>query len=227
MAVFVTEDDPQDGQDHVDAHRTIQLVLSPFAKRGYTSEVHHSNLSTLKTIDLLLGVPPNSTQEASATALSDYFQPTAQPEPRFDALPQEVPLTTNPEPSAAANERLAQAATLQESVPAGLDEGGQDLQTVLRLRHEGAEAAGEPGVPILTDEVENRLATGSPEPLALAESPGGTCPLLAAAAPAGAPSILPATGGSVPLLIAAAGVLLAIGLLRLRGPRRQAGERPV
>jgi hypothetical protein len=183
----------------------------------------------LKTIDLLLGVPPNSTQEASATALSDYFQETPQLEPRFDVLPQEVPLTTNPEPSAAANDELARAAEQQASVPAGLDEGGEDLQTVLRLRHEGAEAAGEPGVPVLTDDVEHRLASGSPDALALAASPGGPCPLAAvagapsgpSAAPAGpaAGRPLPATGGGVPLAIAAAGFALALALLRLRSAR--------
>lgn len=178
MAVFVTEDDPQDGQDHVDAHRTIQLVLSPYAKRGYTSHVHHSNLSTLKTIDLLLGVPPNSTQEAAATPLTDYFQSSPQPEPRFDTKPQQVPYATNPPAAKAANADLAAAARLQESVPAGLDRGGQDLQEVLRLRHQGAEAAGEPGVPVLTDAVQHTLATGSPRPLRLSTEPGGRCPLV-------------------------------------------------
>jgi YVTN family beta-propeller protein len=224
MAVFVTEDDPQDGQDHVDAHRTIQLVLSPFVKRGYTSAVHHSNLSTLKTMDLLLGVPPNSTQEASATSLGDYFQNTAQPEPRFDALDQQVPFATNPTPAAAANPTLARAAELQASVPAGLDKGGQDLQTVLRLRNEGAAQAGEAGVPVLRDEEEHRLATGSPAAVQLAESPGGPCPLVApvsqsttSAAPAALPagSELPKTGADGLLGLAAACLLLALGLSRL------------
>jgi hypothetical protein len=224
MAVFVTEDDPQDGQDHVDAHRTIQLVLSPFVKRGYTSAVHHSNLSTLKTMDLLLGVPPNSTQEASATSLGDYFQDTAQPEPRFDALDQQVPFATNPTPAAAANPTLARAAELQASVPAGLDKGGQDLQTVLRLRNEGAAQAGEAGVPVLRDEEEHRLATGSPAAVQLAESPGGPCPLVApvsqsttSAAPAALPagSELPKTGADGLLGLAAACLLLALGLSRL------------
>src|SRR5439155_24958846 len=95
MAVFITEDDPQDGQDHVDAHRTFQLVLSPYVKRGYVSAVHHSNLSTLKTMDLLPGVPPNSTQEASASSMADYFTSAPAVEPRFTALPQQVPFATN------------------------------------------------------------------------------------------------------------------------------------
>jgi YVTN family beta-propeller protein len=213
MAVFVTEDDPQDGQDHVDAHRTIQLVLSPYAKRGYTSHVHHSNLSTLKTMDLLLGVPPNSTQEASATPLSDYFQATPQAEPRFVTRPQQVPFATNPDKSNAPNAKLKAAAELMESVPKGLDEGGEDLQEVLRLRHEGAALAHEPGIPQLTDTVEHTLATGDPARLKLPAKAEGECPLVLGAATDGS---LPATGGhSGELALVAVLIALAIAVRRL------------
>jgi LPXTG-motif cell wall-anchored protein len=111
-------------------------------------------------------------------------------------------------------------------VPVGLDKGGQDLQTVLRLRHEGAAAAGEAGVPALTDDVEHRLASGSPEALALSSSPGGSCPLLVAAgAPATPPApgnvgpVLPATGATIPLSLALAG--LALALVTIRFARRE------
>ena len=210
MVVFVTEDDPQDGQDHVDAHRTFQLVMSPYVKRGYVSDRHHSNMSTLKTIDLLLGVPPNSIQEAGASSLADYFTADAKVEPRFTAKPQQVPFATNPEPAKAANAKLAAAGTLMESVPKGLDEGGQDLQEVLRLRHEGAAEAKLAGIPQLTDTVEHRLATGEPTPLRLKAAPGGSCPLVAGAAAGGS---LPATGGRTWLLLAGA-LLVAAALVR-------------
>ncbi|MEY2419576.1 MAG: hypothetical protein QOG90_2256 [Actinomycetota bacterium] len=212
MAIFVTEDDPQDGQDHVDAHRTIQLVLSPYAKRGYTSHVHESNLSTLKTMDLLLGVPPNSTQEASATAMSDYFQSTPQVTPRFATRAQQVPFSTNPAAANAPNQKLAAAAQLMESVPKGLDEGGEDLQEVLRLRHEGAAQAHEPGVPQLTDKVEHTLANGEPARLALAPKPGGACPLAVAGSTEGS---LPATGGRNEMAVVAMLVAAAIAVRRL------------
>ena len=202
MAVFVTEDDPQDGQDHLDAHRTIQLVVSPFVKRGYVSAVTHSNMSTLKTMDLLLGVPPNSTQEASATPLTDYFTATPQLDPRYVAKAQEVPLKLNPSAASAANPQLAAAARLQEEVPAGLDEGGSMLQSVLRVRHAGAQAAAEPGVPVLSNEVEHRLDTSSPKPLALSANPGGACPLTAVAGLHG--NGLPPTGRDARLLVPAA-----------------------
>lgn len=225
MAIFVTEDDPQDGQDHLDAHRTIQLVLSPYVKRGHLSSVTHSNLSTLKTIDLLLGVPPNSTQEASATPLTDYFTETAQPEPRYTVQDQQVPLTLNPTESESANADLAAAARLQRDVPEGIDEGGESLQEVLRLRHDGAVAAGEPGVPVLADEQEHRLDTSAPEPVRLAAAPTGVCPIAQLAAhlssgSAGDSGSIPATGQDQWLLVPAA-LCLVLGLLtRPRGQRR-------
>jgi hypothetical protein len=224
MAVFVTEDDPQDGQDHLDAHRTIQLVVSPYVKRGYVSAVTHSNMSTLKTMDLLLGVPPNSTQEASATPLSDYFTATPQLDPRYVAKAQQVPLKLNPSAASASNAQLAAAARLQEQVPAGLDEGGSMLQAVLRARHAGAQAAGEPGVPVLANEVEHRLDTSSPKPLALSANPGGACPLTSVAAARG--SGLPPTGRNARLLIPAA-LCLAFALSRNVSRRaRRRGRTP-
>ncbi|HZN13099.1 MAG TPA: beta-propeller fold lactonase family protein [Acidimicrobiales bacterium] len=220
MAVFVTEDDPQDGQDHVDAHRTLQLVLSPYAKRHYVSHVHHSNMSALKTINLLLGVPPTSIQEASSTAMTDYFTTTPQLNPRYSAQPQQVPLATNPTPAAAGNAKLADAARLQESVPPGLDEGGEDLQEVLRLRHDGAAAAGEPGIPQLTDTVERRLAVGEPSPVKLSGRKASCTDV--AAAGATQPGPLPVTGGTdlLPglLLLAAAAALRPVSRRGRRTP---------
>jgi YVTN family beta-propeller protein len=213
MAILVTEDDPQDGQDHVDAHRTVQLVLSPYVKRGHVSSVHHSNMSALKTINLLLGVPPTSIQEASATSLADYFQPTAQLEPRYTTKPMEITPEVNPEPAspAAAHPSLLEAARLQQTIPPGVDEGGSALQEVLRLRHEGAAALGNPNVPVLGDEVERRLAQGDPEPVKLGAGDGrsgaAACVAAVTAAPAGATA---ATGGRAYLALAA--ILLALGL---------------
>ena len=208
MAVFVTEDDPQDGQDHVDAHRTLQLVMSPFVKHGYVSHVHHSNMSTLKTMDLLLGVPPNSLQEATATSLSDYFT-DAPNGAAYSALPQTVPLATNPTAANASTPGLKAAAERQQDVPPGLDRGGQALQETLRLRHDGAVQAHEAGIPALSDTVEHDLTSGSP--------PAVTC---AAATPsvqkvAAAPRRLAATGGRSALAVAV-GLLGAFVLLRRR-----------
>jgi DNA-binding beta-propeller fold protein YncE len=84
-AIFVTEDDAQSGTDHVDAHRSLLLVVSPYARRG-VSHQHTSMESILKTFDLILGLPYLNQYDAAATDLSDCF--TAKPDfSPYDALP--------------------------------------------------------------------------------------------------------------------------------------------
>jgi len=72
MAVFITEDDAQNGRDHVDAHRSLLLVVSPFARRG-VSHTHTSMLSILKTTERILGLPPLNQYDAAASDLADSF----------------------------------------------------------------------------------------------------------------------------------------------------------
>jgi YVTN family beta-propeller protein len=86
MAVFVTEDDAQGGVDHVDSHRTVLLVASPYAKPNYASRNNVSFPGLLKTAFRLLGLPPLNLYDASATDLADCFhaQPDFQP---FDLMP--------------------------------------------------------------------------------------------------------------------------------------------
>jgi len=89
MAIFVTEDDAQDGRDHVDAHRSVLMVISPFAKRDYVSHTHTSIASILKTFDLIFGLPYLNQFDAAATDLTDLFtnQPDLTP---YDALPSDL-----------------------------------------------------------------------------------------------------------------------------------------
>src|SRR5262249_25871658 len=58
MAIFVTEDDAQDGLDHVDSHRTVLLAISPYAKRNYVSHVNTNFPGLMKTVLRLLRLPP-------------------------------------------------------------------------------------------------------------------------------------------------------------------------
>ena len=88
MAIFVTEDDAQDGRDHVDAHRSLLLVISPYARRG-VSHVHTSMASILKTFDLIFGLPYLNQYDAAATALSDLFAEAPDFTP-FEALPSDT-----------------------------------------------------------------------------------------------------------------------------------------
>lgn len=73
MAIFVTEDDPQNGVDHVDAHRSLLVVISPYAKRGHVSHVHSSFGSIIKTFWHILGLPYLNQYDAGAEDLADLF----------------------------------------------------------------------------------------------------------------------------------------------------------
>jgi DNA-binding beta-propeller fold protein YncE len=77
-AVFVVEDDAQNGADHVDAHRTTALVVSPHTKRGYVDSSMYSTTSMLRTMELILGLPPMTQFDAAALPMYASFQ--AQPD---------------------------------------------------------------------------------------------------------------------------------------------------
>lgn len=86
MAIVITEDDAQDGRDHVDAHRSLLLVYSPYAKRNHVSHTHYSFGSIFKTFWNILGTPYLNQYDAAAADLSDFF--TEQPDfTPYKALP--------------------------------------------------------------------------------------------------------------------------------------------
>ena len=85
-AIFVIEDDAQDGVDHVDAHRSPVLVISPYVRAGFVSHRHCSMVSVQKTIYELLGVGPLNLEDALAADMSDMFTDTPDLTP-FSALP--------------------------------------------------------------------------------------------------------------------------------------------
>jgi len=93
--VFVVEDDPQSCADHVDAHRSSLLVISPWARRGRVSHVHGSFLSVYRTIELILGLPPLGRTDAAATPLYDAFTNVPDETP-YMALPRTIPDDVNP-----------------------------------------------------------------------------------------------------------------------------------
>ena len=76
-AVFVLEDDAQNGSDHVDAHRSIAFVAGPFVKRNFTDHTMYSTTGMLHTIELILGLPPMSQYDAGAMPMYRSFTPTA------------------------------------------------------------------------------------------------------------------------------------------------------
>jgi hypothetical protein len=71
--VFVLEDDAQDGPDHVDAHRSPAYIAGGFVKRHFVDHTMYSTTSMLRTIELILGLPPMSQYDASATPMWRSF----------------------------------------------------------------------------------------------------------------------------------------------------------
>ena len=90
-AMFVVEDDAQNGPDHVDAHRTIALVISPFTRTGAVDSTRYTTSSVLRTMELILGLGPMTQFDARATPLLNAFSDTADPTP-YAALTPDQPL---------------------------------------------------------------------------------------------------------------------------------------
>ena len=78
MLVIITEDDPQGGVDHIDAHRSILMMAGPYVKKGYLSKTHANFGAILKTIYNISGVPYVNQYDVTASLLQDFF--TDQPD---------------------------------------------------------------------------------------------------------------------------------------------------
>jgi len=90
-AIFVTEDDPQAGLDHVDGHRTVGLVISPYTRRGEVIHSNYNQVSMVRTMELILGLPHMNQLDLIAEPMADCFQEKADLRP-FTALPNNIPL---------------------------------------------------------------------------------------------------------------------------------------
>ena len=88
-AIFILEDDAQDGPDHVDAHRSTAYVAGGFVKRHYIDHTMYSTSSMLRTIELILGLEPMSQYDAAAEPMWRCFTAQANPAP-FIAKPLQV-----------------------------------------------------------------------------------------------------------------------------------------
>jgi hypothetical protein len=86
MVIVITEDDAQNGVDHIDAHRSVLMVISPWAKKDYVSHVHYSFGSLFKSYWNILGLPYLNQYDAGASDLSDFFTDIPDYKP-YNALP--------------------------------------------------------------------------------------------------------------------------------------------
>jgi YVTN family beta-propeller protein len=91
FAIFVIEDDAQNGPDHVDSHRTVGLVISPYTKRGHMDSTMYQTASMLRTMELILGLPPLTQYDAAATPLYASFTGKADLSP-YTTLPPRIDL---------------------------------------------------------------------------------------------------------------------------------------
>ncbi|TAH12356.1 MAG: hypothetical protein EAZ12_02495 [Sphingobacteriia bacterium] len=87
-AIFILEDDAQNGADHVDAHRSTAYVAGGFVKRGFVDHTMYSTSSMLRTIELILGIPPMSQYDAAATPMWRSFSSTVNSKPFNSIIPQ-------------------------------------------------------------------------------------------------------------------------------------------
>lgn len=89
--IFVVEDDPQAGLDHVDSHRTVALCISPYTKRGYVDSSYYNQTSMLRTIELVFGLLPMNQFTMAANPMLDCFAETPNLAP-YVCKPNNIPL---------------------------------------------------------------------------------------------------------------------------------------
>jgi YVTN family beta-propeller protein len=115
--IFAVEDDPQDGWDHVSGYRTTAYVISPYTKRHAVVGTQYNQTSLLRTIELMLGLPPMNQMDATATPMFDCFTNT--PDfAVFDAVTNQVPLDEmNPNPKRIGDSALRKDAYISAKLP--------------------------------------------------------------------------------------------------------------
>jgi YVTN family beta-propeller protein len=128
--MFVTEDDAQDGPDHVSDQRTTLFVVSPYARGGLRHE-HYATVSVLRTIEIMLGMRPLSTYDAMAVPMFSAFKPARDLRP-YDAIGPEVSLTRR-------NARTAYGAAVSARLDFSKPDAAPDavLGEILAHNHEG------------------------------------------------------------------------------------------
>jgi YVTN family beta-propeller protein len=115
--IFAVEDDPQNGWDHVSGYRTTAYVASAYTRRGAVIHTQYNQTSLLRTMELMLGLPPMNQMDATATPMFDCF--TNQPDfTAFDAVTNRVPLDEmNPPPKEIQDVQLRRDALVSGKLP--------------------------------------------------------------------------------------------------------------
>ena len=115
--VLAIEDDPQNGHDHVSAYRTTAYVASAYTKRRAVISAKYTQPSLIRTMELMLGLPPMNQLDATAAPMTECFNDTPDLAP-FDAVPNQIPLDqVNPAPHALHDPVLRRDAILSAKLP--------------------------------------------------------------------------------------------------------------
>jgi YVTN family beta-propeller protein len=115
--IFAIEDDPQSGWDHVSGYRTTAYLASAYTKRGAVVHTQYNQTSLLRTMELILGLPPMNQMDATATPMFDCFTGTPDFTP-FDAVTNNVPLDEmNKSPREISDSQLRKDAYVSAKLP--------------------------------------------------------------------------------------------------------------
>jgi DNA-binding beta-propeller fold protein YncE len=126
--IFGIEDDPQNGWDHVSGYRTTAYVVSPYTKRNAVVSTQYNQTSLLRTMELILGLPPMNQFDATATPMFDCFADTPDLTP-FDSVANNVPLDLmNTSPRKISDSQLRKDAYVSARLPLTLpDQCSEDV----------------------------------------------------------------------------------------------------
>jgi YVTN family beta-propeller protein len=138
---FVIEDDPQDGFDHVDGHRSLCLVVSPYTRRGAVIREFYNQTAVLHTMERILGIPPMNQLDAQSPLMTACFTATPDLTP-YTALTNNVPLDEmNPGTAALKGRQLHWARQSMAQNFAQFDRANEDtLNRILWHSVKGVEA---------------------------------------------------------------------------------------
>jgi YVTN family beta-propeller protein len=126
--IFAIEDDPQNGWDHVSGYRTTCYVISPYTKRGQTISTRYNQPSVIRTMELILGLPPMNQMDGTAAPMFDVFMAEPNYTP-FASVPNRVPLDEmNPDPAKVSDAALREDALASSRLPLDqVDQCPEDL----------------------------------------------------------------------------------------------------
>lgn len=115
--IFAVEDDPQDGWDHVSGYRTTAYVISPYTKRHTVVSTQYNQTSIIRTMELILGLPPMNQMDATATPMFDCFNDKPDFTP-YDTVTNNVPLDEmNLHPASISDPQLRRDALVSARLP--------------------------------------------------------------------------------------------------------------